>query len=327
MLAVVAFHSPTWVARDTKSLSEKLFRYHMSESTRIDLVDRFHNDAALSWRTADTNMVRRYMRQSFDTWQLNSFLHFVPTEYSDLANLTIRMEEPNELVSDSMLAEAIRSTGQIVISRDACWYSDRTFCLSVSKHKLLVEATLLTTWLLSCAAVLYMVFTTPSSIVEGVARILVWSVFLSQPLLFFTAVWPCQNCYDFEIVLVHEIGHILGLLHPDANVSGVPFRCGCGDSATTNCERKDPDAMMNSIFKHRKDSCLTKDDADAVRTIHGGECASPVLCFETEDNSGYVRIAVALVYSIVVSWLVVLCRLLASKIINRYRSRFRSLVV
>ena len=190
-------HLLSWVAVNSTPAHPQgaFFRYHMPESTCLELTDRFHSDTALSWRKVDTRTVRRYTRQSFDAWQSNTLLQFVPLEDASLADLTIRIDRPGEFQTNSQLAQAFRGrengAALVIISREACWYSDRTFCLSVSKHKMFIEVTLLTTFLSSCVAVFYMVLTTPSSprkASEGSLR----GPSSVQPLLFFAAVWPAE---------------------------------------------------------------------------------------------------------------------------------------
>ena len=54
--------------------------------------------------------------------------------------------------------------------------------------------------------------------------------------------------------------------------------CGCG-SESRECEGGErgeggADDVMNSVFEHRKDACLSRDDVDAARTPYGGECSA-----------------------------------------------------
>ena len=67
---------------------------------------------------------------------------------------------------------------------------------------------------------------------------------------------------------------------------------------------------MTAYSVHRADACPLTDDVDAVRTLYGGNCSEPIWCYEKKSLAGTARIAVAIVLSFVVSWIVVTLRVL-----------------
>ena len=48
-----------------------------------------------------------------------------------------------------------------------------------------------------------------------------WMMMISPPLVLYYIFLPCWNCSDFEAAALHEIGHLLGLGHPDAVPEGL----------------------------------------------------------------------------------------------------------
>lgn len=284
-----------WTSFSTP-LSGQHHTYHIDD-TFCDSV-HFREDSIFTWRRSGCDTVHAIVRHSFDAWQHNLPLSF--TEVSNASDATILLS--TSVLHDDLVGVARRriSLGDIELDEDTCWYSDRPFCHAVFDDRHLLHALLAVAWSLALVSLLFLL-TRPLHPFCGATRIAVWSSTIAIPLVYFGSIQHCLHCYDLASVVVHEIGHVLGLGHSD-DVPGAT--CGCGSNAVS-CDTMIRDAMMHSVVQRRSSACLLRDDVDGVRTLYGTECSEPVWCYDARDPSGYARIAVSFLYAFFISTCVV----------------------
>jgi len=238
-----------------------------------------------------------------------------------------------------------------------CWYLDSTFCSffhqlkrHTSPDTVLMggRLTIFGVWslcLLVVALQLGTILRTQlsahpglrsrcSSVIGAVAR---WSVLgtmfrlllLVAPPIFFQLIFlPCFECYDFEAAATHEVGHVLGLSHPDT----VATSACCGNAPGQNVyhaqlaagERMDgarcshpwdgvvagvppgqgsaaggvrPSIMM-AFTQHNPNVCLTQDDVEALHVLYP-DCDAAIsrpVCFKFKHNIGWLRLGVYVLF-------------------------------
>lgn len=273
--------------------------YHIDPGFCADVLPRFREDAFLSWQTFGCADVHAGVHTAFEAWRrATTTLTLRPVD-DELADVVV-VATTLRVASHVAVANATdRSRLRIQVDEAECWYTDRAFCHTVDRHLVLLLSVMGVAWCAHVAAAVALLCHEVRPF-RAVGRLVVWAGVLAFPLVFVGALLPCMRCHDFVAVVLHEVGHVLGLGHSDTD--GRRW-CGCGANAT-ECDAN-PDAVMHSLTTHRPTACLTHDDADAVRTLHGGDCGSHIWCDQTPSLAGGSRLAVALVYSFVFAWGVV----------------------
>lgn len=308
VLTVVWGSSLGWFSRAPPfSASSTHITYNVSDDFCRRILPNVRDDLLLSWKRTSCDDVRTSVRNSFDVWQHNSLVSF--SETNEEADIVVRASTADDDDATTLgwahVPTRRGTTLAVSIADTPCWYTDRRFCYTVRQHGTVVYSLMIIVWSFAAVGLLYVLFHPATTIVDGVARICAWSVFLGQPLVFFGALLPCTQCYDFDAVMMHEVGHSLGILHPD-NEEG--WYCGCGASRTSHCDRPNEKSVMQSVYEHRSVLCLSTDDVNAVRTLWGGSCTDPTWCYVTPSVEGLSRLSNAFVYAFGLAWLVVLVR-------------------
>lgn len=279
--------------------------YNVDTAFCNQLLPRLYEDTVLTWSTFNCDDVKTLIRDSFDEWQHNSMISFLEVTNANDATVTIRADF---LSRPSVIAQAGAHAGGgvITIDENECWYTDRDFCASVSNHIFLIWFLVCLMWAITAGIGLYLIVR-PLSRVDAIARVVNWAIFISCPLILFSALYPCTYCFDFRYTMMHEVGHILGFGHSDDEGQS----CGCFNSTTTCTlgEEEKISSIMHSTVQHRSNSCLSRNDVDGLRAYYGPtRCDEKIWCYENTTFAGHSRIAVAIVYGFTLSWMFVLVR-------------------
>lgn len=305
MLAFMSALACSWVLNAATISSRNRYYYYVNETICDNVLPRFFEDSLLTWRRITCPDVHTLIRNAFDEWQHNTpDVSFYETPLSDGAHISISADFVS---GTSTVAQWNPVEAVIHIDESTCWYTDREFCATVAGNLVPIWVTTSLVWAASLALGLYFVCRR-SSRVDTVARIVTWSVFLSCPIVLFSAVYPCTRCFDFKYTMMHEVGHTLGFGHTNAEGQ----HCGCGENATA-CVLTDADAratIMHSDVQRTALSCLSRNDVDGLRSKFGpaNGCEAPVWCYQQTSLAGPSRVAVAMVYGFVMAWLFVFVR-------------------
>lgn len=111
---------------------------------------------------------------------------------------------------------------------------------------------------------------------------------------------PCRDCHNFELTMLHEMGHVLGLGHSDQRTNYRIAECveggwgmpnlttlpawDCAERATDDCP-----VMMSKPSRGRA-PCLTLDDIEGLRSLYSHACAGEVSCQDAIDALSAIRL-------------------------------------
>lgn len=299
----------TWIADEsvvrelqTTISGSVTINYNINSTFCTSVLPFFREDTFLSWKRMTCDDVNAAVRRSFDGWQYNSMLSFREVRRVEDSHISITA---SNIDVERRIAQATQGFGRVSIETndDVCWYTDHHFCTMAERYRVFSYTFLAIMWVLSIFTIILLLLNKINQKLLFV-RLFAWTVFGVCPMVFLGALLPCQYCFDFVQVMMHEVGHAIGLQHPnDESLTG--HKCGCGTESISCEANKDPSLIMYGFATYAQQACLGRDDVDAVRTLYGGICADPGWCYDRATFDGLSRVAIAFVYSFLVAFLFV----------------------
>lgn len=140
-------------------------------------------------------------------------------------------------------------------------------------------------------------------------NVLLVFLLICPPIFYERIFLPCWECYDFEAVVAHEVGHVLGFGHPDDKPeANLAAKC-----AMTNATCRDsfglcasPSAyveggsggdrsIMHSMTQRASRTCLSPEDLNGLHLLYplcDGSQPTSVACTKGRILSGWLRLAI-----------------------------------
>ena len=137
---------------------------------------------------------------------------------------------------------------------------------------------------------------------------------LTFPPIFYERIFlPCWECYDFESVIAHETGHVLGFGHPDEApdenlVASCPVTNATCRTSFASCSQLAPydegsnggtagteRSIMHSVTFRSSRTCLSAGDLGGLHLLYplcDGSQPSAVSCTKGRILSGWLRLAI-----------------------------------
>lgn len=282
--------------------------YTIHESFCDDILPYFREDRLLSFRTFTCDDIKISVRDAFNAWQYHIPVAFKEGDSGQITVSSQKLSDSKTIAqAEGSLSFQEKREVRIKLNSDKCWYTDNNFCKTINDIQAFLVAFVTTLWVTSGLLACTLLFT-PYQKIDATLRLVVWSIVFSCPLIWWTAIGPCRDCMAFSTTVMHEIGHLIGLGHPDDEDNY--NLCGCG-SLATECPPREL-TVMNSILSNEVSSCLTQDDVDGARTLLGGNCSETVHCYDEVNYTGFARITTAFIYAFLLSWILLCCRNCAS---------------